>query len=301
VTVGFHRYFTHRSFKAKRGMRIALAIAGSMALQGPIMHWVADHRRHHAFSDREGDPHSAVGVRDLATGGDAGILARPHGLDLRPGADQPGAVRPDLLEDNDIRRVHRQFGLWTAVTMALPAALGGLITWSWWGAITAFFWAGLVRVSFLHHVTWSGELDLPHDRQPAVPGQGPIGELLAAGHSEHGESWHNLHTPTHLRPARRRPRTDRHLGPVDWLFERFGWVTDVRWPRRGGWPNCPRRNDDRGASPRLWAAGRRVVHRRFVVQHAVELGWPAVEVQCRPDRPEPGCLPTRVGLRAARP
>src|SRR2546423_11386545 len=58
VTVGFHRYFTHRSFATTRPIRALLAILGSAASEGPITSWVADHRKHHAFSDREGDPHS---------------------------------------------------------------------------------------------------------------------------------------------------------------------------------------------------------------------------------------------------
>lgn len=61
ATVGFHRYFTHGAFKARRGLRIALAVVGSMAMQGPVVGWVADHRRHHAYADREGDPHSPCG------------------------------------------------------------------------------------------------------------------------------------------------------------------------------------------------------------------------------------------------
>jgi stearoyl-CoA desaturase (delta-9 desaturase) len=138
---------------------------------------------------------------------------------------------PDLLADNDIRRVHRQFGLWTVVTMIAPAALGGLITWSWWGAITAFFWAGLVRVSVLHHVTWSVNSichmvgSRPFVARDRSANFWPLAILSM------GESWHNLH---HADPTCARHGV--HRGQIDisarliWLFERFGWVTDVRWP-----------------------------------------------------------------------
>ncbi|HEU5472516.1 MAG TPA: acyl-CoA desaturase [Actinophytocola sp.] len=231
VTVGFHRYFTHRAFKAGRGMRIALAIAGSMALQGPILHWVADHRRHHAFSDRDGDPHSpwAFGTSPIALA--RGFWHAHMGWIFDRKLTNQERFAPDLLADNDIRRVHRQFGLWTAVTMFAPAVLGGLITWSWWGAVTAFFWAGLVRVSFLHHVTWSVN-SICH-----MIGSRPF---VARDHSANfwplailsmGESWHNLH---HADPTCARHGV--HRGQIDisarliWLFERFGWVTDVRWP-----------------------------------------------------------------------
>ena len=155
ITVGFHRYFTHGSFKASRPLRIALAVAGSLAMQGPVIDWVADHRRHHAFSDKEGDPHSpwlfGTGAGALAKGfwhSHTGWLFK---------RDQTNAKRftPDLLADRDIMRVDGMFVLLSAATLLVPALLGGLLTWSWWGALTAFFWAGLVRVALLHHVTWS--------------------------------------------------------------------------------------------------------------------------------------------------
>jgi stearoyl-CoA desaturase (delta-9 desaturase) len=231
VTVGFHRYFTHRAFKAKRAVRIGLAIAGSMALQGPILHWVADHRRHHAFSDRDGDPHSpwAFGTSPAALV--RGFWHAHMGWIFDRKLTNQERFAPDLLADNDIRRVHRQFGLWTAVTMFAPAVLGGLITWSWWGAVTAFFWAGLVRVSFLHHVTWSTNSichmigNRPFASRDRSANFWPLAILSM------GESWHNLH---HADPTCARHGVDR--GQIDisarliWLFERFGWVSEVRWP-----------------------------------------------------------------------
>src|SRR5947207_1041529 len=155
VTVGFHRYFTHSSFKTGRRLRIALAVVGSLAMQGPILHWVADHRRHHAFSDKEGDPHSPwlFGTSPAALA--RGFWHAHLGWILNRDLTNQYRFAPDLLEDRDLRTVHRLFGPLTAVTLAAPAVMGGLLTWSWWGAVTAFFWAGLVRVTFLHHVTWS--------------------------------------------------------------------------------------------------------------------------------------------------
>ncbi len=93
ITVGFHRYFTHGSFKAKRGLRIALAIAGSMAIQGEPTQWVADHRRHHSFSDLEGDPHSPWRFGTSLRRAGQGPLVRAHGLAVPPRAVQPGPVR----------------------------------------------------------------------------------------------------------------------------------------------------------------------------------------------------------------
>ncbi len=94
ITVGFHRYFTHGAFKAKKALRVALAVAGSLAIEGPVIRWVADHRRHHAYSDREGDPHSPWRYGEDFRALMKGLLARPHRLDVRRRADQPPALRP---------------------------------------------------------------------------------------------------------------------------------------------------------------------------------------------------------------
>jgi stearoyl-CoA desaturase (delta-9 desaturase) len=231
VTVGFHRHFTHRAFKAKRGMRITLAIVGSMALQGPIMHWVADHRRHHAYSDRDGDPHSpwAFGTTPLALV--KGFWHAHMGWVFDRKLTNQERFAPDLLADPDIRRVHRQFGLWTAVTMAAPALLGGLLTWSWWGAVTAFFWAGLVRVSFLHHVTWSVNSICHMIGSRPFAARDKSANFWPLAILSMGESWHNLHhaDPTCARHGVKRGQIDVSARMI-WLFEKLGWVSDVRWP-----------------------------------------------------------------------
>ncbi|XGP73903.1 acyl-CoA desaturase [Actinokineospora auranticolor] len=231
VTVGFHRYFTHGAFKANRAVRVGLAIVGSMALQGPILHWVADHRRHHAFADRDGDPHSpwAFGTSPVALA--KGFWHAHMGWVFDRKLTNAERFAPDMLADTDIRRVDRQFGLWTAVTLLAPALLGGLITWSWWGAVTAFFWAGLVRVSLLHHVTWSVNSichivgDRPFKSRDKATNFWPLAILSM------GEAWHNLHhaDPTSARHGVRRGQLDVSARVI-WLFERFGWVTEVRWP-----------------------------------------------------------------------
>ncbi|MEV6924491.1 acyl-CoA desaturase [Dactylosporangium sp. NPDC051485] len=233
ATVGFHRYFTHGAFKAKRALRIALAVVGSMAVQGPILHWVADHRRHHAFSDKEGDPHSPwlFGTGPLALA--RGFWHAHLGWVLERDLTSQERFAPDLLADRDIRIVHRLFGPLTIVTLLLPAVLGGLISWTWEGAVTAFFWAGLVRVTALHHVTWSVNSvchmigDRPFAARDRSANFWPLAILSM------GESWHNLHHAD--------PTSARHgvlPGQIDisarliWLFEKAGWAWDVRWPTR---------------------------------------------------------------------
>ncbi|HYH33481.1 MAG TPA: acyl-CoA desaturase [Pseudonocardia sp.] len=231
ITVGYHRYFTHGSFKAKRPLRIALALAGSLAMQGPVITWVADHRRHHAFSDKEGDPHSpwlfGTGPAALAKG-----FWHSH-MGWLFDRDETNRERftPDLLADRDIVRVDRLFVLWSVLSLLVPAALGGLLAWSWWGALTAFFWAGLVRVGLLHHVTWSINSichmigDQPFAARDHSRNVWPLAVL------SFGESWHNLHhaDPTCARHGVQRGQVDISARVI-WAFEKLGWAHSVRWP-----------------------------------------------------------------------
>jgi stearoyl-CoA desaturase (delta-9 desaturase) len=231
VTVGFHRLFTHRSFRARRPLRIALAVVGSMALQGPVISWVADHRRHHAFTDREGDPHSPwlFGTTPAAVA--KGFWHAHLGWMLTPEITDPQRFAPDLLADPDIVRVDRRFPLWTAVSLLAPAVLGGLLSWSWWGALTAFFWAGLVRVGVLHHVTWSVNsiCHMLGTRPWTLRDRSTNFWPLAI--ATMGESWHNLHhaDPTCARHGVGRGQLDMSARLIAWL-ERAGWAHDVRWP-----------------------------------------------------------------------
>ncbi|MCI2422659.1 acyl-CoA desaturase [Saccharopolyspora sp. K220] len=231
VTVGYHRYFTHGAFRAKRWLRITLAVVGSMAVQGPILHWVADHRRHHAFADREGDPHSpwAFGTSPAALV--RGFWHAHLGWIFDRDLTNQQRFVPDLLADKDIRLIHRLFGPLTVLTFALPALTGWLITGTWWGAATAFFWAGLVRVAFLHHVTWSVNSichlvgDRPFHSRDKAANFWPLAVLSM------GESWHNLHhaDPTCARHGVQPGQIDISARLI-WIFEKFGWVSHVRWP-----------------------------------------------------------------------
>ncbi len=231
ITVGFHRYFTHSSFKAKRPLRIALAVAGMLAMQGPVITWVADHRRHHAFSDKEGDPHSPWLYGDNTRALAKGFYHAHTGWLFDRDTTNAQRFTPDLLADKDIVRVNRLFVLWSVVTLLGPALLGGFITMSWWGALTAFFWAGLVRVGLLHHVTWSINSichmigDQPFASRDHSRNVWPLAILSA------GESWHNLHhaDPTCARHGVQRGQIDISARVI-WVFEKLGWASNVRWP-----------------------------------------------------------------------
>jgi stearoyl-CoA desaturase (delta-9 desaturase) len=232
VTVGFHRYFTHGAFKARRGLRTALAVAGSMALQGPIIDWVADHRRHHAYADRDGDPHSPwlYGTGPVALA--KGFWHAHMGWLFQREHTNAKRFAPDLLADVDIQRVNRWFPTLTAVSLLAPAAAGGLITMSWWGALTGFFWAGLVRVALLHHVTWSVNSICHMIGDRPFTARDKSANFWPLAIASMGESWHNSHhaDPTCARHGVRRGQIDISARLI-WLFEKLGWVTQVRWPR----------------------------------------------------------------------
>ncbi|WP_424184245.1 acyl-CoA desaturase [Actinokineospora sp. G85] len=231
ITVGYHRLFTHGSFRANRALKITLAIMGSMALQGPPIVWVADHRRHHAFSDKEGDPHSPWLHGTTPLGLAKGFWHAHMGWIFEHELTNRQRFAPDLEADPDIKRINDLFWLWTTLTLALPGILGGLITWSVWGGITAFFWAGLVRVAVLHHVTWSTNSichmigSRPFTSRDKAANFWPLAIL------SFGESWHNLHhaDPTCARHGVKRGQIDTSARLI-WVFEKLGWATNVRWP-----------------------------------------------------------------------
>ncbi len=231
ITVGFHRYLTHGSFKANRGLRIALAIAGSMAVEGPVTRWVADHRRHHAFSDKDGDPHSpwryGENFRALCKG-----LWHAH-VGWLFDVEQTNQARfaPDLLADRDIARVNRLFPLWVTISLLAPALLGGLITWSFTGALTAFFWASVVRIGVLHHATWSINSICHAMGKRPFSTRDRSGNVWWLAFLSMGESWHNLHhaDPTAARHGVLRGQVDTSAELIRGL-EKLGWATEVRWP-----------------------------------------------------------------------
>jgi stearoyl-CoA desaturase (Delta-9 desaturase) len=153
VTVGFHRMLTHRAFMTSKPIEYLFAIFGSMSVQGPVIAWVADHRKHHAHADEEGDPHSphvgeGSGLRGL-------VHAHVGWLLIDQGTARKRKYAADLLDDPGMRRISRGFPLIVIAGLALPAAIGWAVTGRLTGALTGFLWGGLVRIFFIHHVTWS--------------------------------------------------------------------------------------------------------------------------------------------------
>jgi len=233
VTVGFHRYFTHGSFKAKRGLRIALAVAGTLAIEGPVIRWVSDHRRHHAFSDKEGDPHSpwryGENIRALAKGfcyAHVGWL-----FDIEQTNQERFA--PDLLADPDLKKIDRAFPWIVAFSLLGPAVAGGLWSMSWTGALTAYFWASLVRIAVLHHVTWSINSVCHTIGERPFVARDKSANFWPLAIISFGESWHNLHhaDPTSARHGVLRGQLDPSARVIRW-FEQAGWASEARWPSR---------------------------------------------------------------------
>ncbi|HET7485392.1 MAG TPA: fatty acid desaturase [Solirubrobacterales bacterium] len=157
ITVGFHRLLTHRSFQTSKRFEYAFAVLGSMAVQGPVISWVADHRKHHAHTDEEGDPHSphvghGGGLRGVLSG-----LWHAHSgwLMSTQGRADWKRYAPDLYEDPGMRLIGRRFVPLVILSLVLPALAGYAVSGTIAGAATGLLWGGLVRIFFVHHITWS--------------------------------------------------------------------------------------------------------------------------------------------------
>src|SRR4051812_4630029 len=230
ITVGFHRLFTHRSFKTGKAVRAILAALGSAAIEGPVISWVADHRKHHAFSDQPGDPHSPHVDHGHGLKGALRGLAHAHvgWLFIHTHRGLKTRYAPDLIKDPVVSFVNRTFVLWVVAGFIVPFALGALIGGSWMAGLTGLLWGGLVRILVLHHATYSinslchffGRRDFEttdHSRNLAwlVP-------------LTFGEAWHNGH---HAFPTSARHGLQRgQLDPSAWVInalERVGLAWDV--------------------------------------------------------------------------
>jgi stearoyl-CoA desaturase (delta-9 desaturase) len=240
ITVGYHRLFTHRSFRAARWLRITLAAAGSLAVEGSVGSWVANHRQHHVFSDKPGDPHSPH-LHGTGLGAELRGFAHAHvGWLFRGDVAAEERYAPELLRDRDMHVISRLFPVFAIASLGVPFLLGWTLTGTLKDGLTALLWAGLARMMLLHHVTWSvNSICHMFGRQPATQADhstnfGPMAVI------SFGESWHNFH---HAHPASARHgalphQIDPSAGLIR-LFERAGWATKVRWPTPAQLAACP--------------------------------------------------------------
>ena len=157
VTIGFHRLLTHRAFETHRPLKYLFAVLGSMAVQGPVIGWVADHRKHHAHADEDGDPHSPHVSHGGGLVGNLKGLYHAHvgWLFEEQGTADAKRFAPELLEDRGMRLINRHFPTLVALSLAIPFGLGYALTGELAGALTGLFWGGFVRIFLVHHITWS--------------------------------------------------------------------------------------------------------------------------------------------------
>jgi stearoyl-CoA desaturase (Delta-9 desaturase) len=216
ITVGFHRLLTHRAFEAPAAVRYAFAVLGSMAVEGPVCHWVADHRKHHAFADEGGDPHSphghGPGLRGMLRG-----LWYAHMGWLWDGPNRADERRyaADLLEDRGMRLIDRLFLPIVLAGLAIPFAAGWAVSGTIAGALSALLWAGLVRIFLLHHSTFSinSVCHFFGSRRFVTDDQSRNVFWLAL--PTFGESWHHNHHAF--------PRSARH-GLRWWELDPGAWT-----------------------------------------------------------------------------
>ncbi|NEQ95280.1 MAG: acyl-CoA desaturase [Cyanothece sp. SIO2G6] len=216
IEVGYHRYFSHNSFRAHPAVKIALAICGSMAAQGPVIHWVSNHRRHHQYSDQPDDPHSPH-LHPPATNLSEWIKSIWHGhIGWMFTSDVTNATlySRDWLRDPLIARINQLYTVWIIVGLLLPSLIGGLVSMSWTGALQGFLWGGLVRIFGVHHAIW-GVNSICHlwGAQPFKTKECSrnVGWLSLV---TVGGSWHNNH----------------HAFPNAAILQFYWWQVDL-----GGW------------------------------------------------------------------
>jgi len=233
-SVGFHRLFTHKSFETTAWLRGTFAILGSMAMQGPVTQWVTDHRKHHALSDVDGDPHSPhAGHGDGVRGAMKGFAHAHVGwLFTLKGMERGWQYGRDLYEDRLIRRIDRLYLLWIVVTFGLPFVVGYLAGgMSWTVGLEALVWGGLVRVFAYQHATFSVNSICHMFGQRAYRSRDESRNNWVIALLTMGEGWHNNH---HAFPSSARHGLDRLQLDVSWwtirALEKIGLAWDVKLP-----------------------------------------------------------------------
>src|SRR6476469_1363064 len=230
ITVGFHRLLTHRSFQTSKPLEYTFAVLGSMAVQGPVISWVADHRKHHAHTDSEGDPHSPhVGHRSGMRGVAAGLWHAHAGwLMSTQGRADWKRYAADLSEDRGMRLIARQFVPLVLLTLLLPALAGDVASGTVAGAATGLLWGGLVRIFFVHHVTWSVNSVCHFFGRRRFDTDDRSTNVFWLALPSLGESWHNNHNafPRSARHGMRRGELDPSAAII-FVMEKVGLARKV--------------------------------------------------------------------------
>jgi stearoyl-CoA desaturase (delta-9 desaturase) len=237
ITVGYHRLFTHRAFQTKQWVRWTFAVLGSMAVEGPVLTWVADHRKHHQFSDVEGDPHSphAAGGNGFVAAAKNLFHAHVGWLFVSEGRAEIGKYVPDMLAERGMKFISRTFLLWLAVSLIVPAAIGYAISGTWQGALTALLWGGAIRIFLLHHVTFSINSICHFWGRRNFKTTDESRNVWLLSLISFGESWHNNHHAFPTSAFHGMRKLEATLDPGGWVItglEKIGLATKVvRIPR----------------------------------------------------------------------
>ncbi|MBE2317249.1 fatty acid desaturase [Solirubrobacter sp. CPCC 204708] len=219
VTLGFHRLFTHRSFATYKPVEYFLAALGSVAVEGPVMNWVADHRKHHAHTDQEGDPHSPHGHGDGLKGAVSGLWYAHMGwLFDHSGTSEHSKYARDLYEDRGMQLIHKTFGFWVLVGIAVPGLLGLALTGSWRGAFEAALWGGPVRIFLVHHVTWSINSVCHFFGRRRFDVDDHSTNVAWLSLLSMGESWHHNHHTFPRSAFHGLKWWERNLDPTGWVI-----------------------------------------------------------------------------------
>ena len=233
-SVGFHRLFTHRSFETTKWLRATFAILGSLAMQGPVTQWVTDHRKHHALSDQEGDPHSPHAGR--GDGPFAPLKGFTHAhvgwLFTLKGMERGWQYGRDLYEDKLIRSIDRLYLLWVVMTFGLPFLVGYLVGgFSWKLGVEALVWGGLVRVFAYQHATFSVNSICHMFGRQDYRSRDEARNNWVVALLVFGEGWHNNHHafPVSARHGLRRWQLDMSWWVIRGL-EKLRLVSDVKVP-----------------------------------------------------------------------
>jgi len=193
ITAGYHRLFTHRSFQTNKVIKVLLVIMGSMAVQGPILFWVATHRRHHLISDRPEDPHSPVREEKGFMSILKGFWHAHIGWMLNHEPENWVKYVPDLLRDKLVFQLNQWYFYWILLGLLIPAILDGLLTYSWQGLVSGLLWGGLVRIFIVHNVTWSINSLCHLFGFRAYETEDQSRNNMICGLLAFGEGWHNNH------------------------------------------------------------------------------------------------------------
>jgi stearoyl-CoA desaturase (delta-9 desaturase) len=231
ITVGYHRYFTHRSFKTSGPVAATLAALGSMAMEGPVLQWAAVHRSHHQHSDDHNDPHSPHHHGSGVWGTMRGLWHAHVGWMFRSRTSGLNRYVVDLQKERLTRWMSRLFPLWAVVGLVLPAVVGGVITWSWTGVLLGFIWGGLVRVLLVHHVTWSVNSVCHIWGTRPFKSNDESRNNVVFGALAFGEGWHNNH---HAFPTSARHGLNWWQLDISYMVIRamalVGLVSEIRTP-----------------------------------------------------------------------